>query len=458
MLPIGPTCLTPLKLAADVAVGLPPARSLPHYAERAVCIDPGPLARQEQVTGAYTSSRTTEHFEMVWDPANGTLDTAMLDTTEAALERSWAVMVDEQGWRAPDQTDTCLITVLLADFEGSLEGTGGWTNVQEEHGVPFIVLNTDWFNDGDGWVESLVAHEFNHASQFGYNIFWKETDWWYWESTAEWSFEGPYPDSNTWNYSLASYFEAPYRSIHSQVGLVNYGHFTFNVVLAEQVDPEAPLLVWEAGDEQASVSSALEDALGTPIDELLTLHTSHVAAYDVAERSVWVEAVAEFGTDPFTEQLEEFPANGTVEGKRAPQWGGQSFFRLRGEPGSDIHFEIVGEAKVNDVDTDFVLTLSTMNEAGEITHSSEPTTGGRGGVWVSGLGDDITDAWVGVMPAGRIGEKGADFTWTANPGFAPDPNDPLACGCATGARGGLATALVGAGLAAAASVARRRSC
>lgn len=458
MLPIGPTCLTPLKLAADLAAGLPPAEPLPSYAEPAVCIAPGPLAKQEQVTGSYTESRTTEHFHMVWDPSNRTLDAALLDTTEAALERSWEVMVDEQGWRAPDQTDTCLITVILGDLEGSLEGTGGWTNVQEEHGVPFIVLNTDWFTDGDDWVESLVAHEFNHASQFGYNVFWNESDWWYWESTAEWSFEGPYPEANTWTYSLASYFDAPYRSIRSQVGLVNYGHFTFNVVLSEQVAPEAPLLVWEAADDDSTVSTALEDALGTPISELLPLYTSRVAAYDVAERNLWVDTVGEWGTHPFTEQLDAYPQNGSVEGKKAPQWGGQSFFRLRGEPGHDIHFEIIGEAEVNGEATDFVLTLATVNEAGAFTHQVEPTTSGRGGVWAAGLGEDITEAWVGVVPVGKIGEQGADFTWTANPGVAPDPDDPLACGCATGSAGGLGVGLFGAGLAAAVSVARRRSC
>lgn len=458
MFPIGPTCLTPLKLAADVALGLPAAEPLPTFADQAVCIDPGPLAKQEQVTGSYTESRTTEHFYMVWDPSNRTLDAAMLDTAEAALERSWEVMVDEQGWRAPDQTESCLITVILGDLEGNLSGTGGWTNVQEEGGVPFIVLNTDWFKDGDAWTESLIAHEFNHASQFAYNVFWNETDWWYWESTAEWSFEAPYPDSDTWTYSLASYFDAPYRSIHSQVGLVNYGHFTFNVVLAEQIDPDAPLRVWEAADADATVSTALEDALDTPVPELLALHTAHVAAYDVAERDAWVDTVADFGSSPFTETLDSFPANGAVEGKKAPQWGGQSFFRLEGEPGSDIHFHMVGEAQVNDVDTDFMITLSTRNEDGTITHEMEATTDGRGGVWARGLGEDITDAWVGVTPLGRIGERGADFTWTAEPGLAPDPDDPLACGCGVSSPSGLFSSLLAAGLALAASVSRRGSC
>jgi MYXO-CTERM domain-containing protein len=452
MMPLGPTCLTPLKLAADVALGLPPAEPLPMFAERAVCIDPGPLAKQEQVTGSYTKSRTSDHFYIVWDPSNKLLDEDTLDVVEAALERSWTVMVDEQGWQAPDQTESCLITVILGDLQGGLSGTGGWTNVQAEHGVPFMVLNTDWFVDGDDWVESLIAHEFNHASQFSYNVFWNENDWWYWESTAEWSFEGPYPDANTWTYSLSSYFDAPYRSIRSQVGLVNYGHFTFNVVLAEQVDPEAPLLVWEAADADSTVPTAIDDALGTPISELLPMYTAHVAAYDVAESSVWEEAVAELGSQPFTERIAEYPAEGSVDGKKAPQWGGQSFFHFRGEPDNDVQFRFVGETEVNDKATDFVLTLSTRADDGTIDHVIKPTADGKGQLSIEGLGAGITDAWVGVVPVGTIGEQGAEFTWSARLGAA---DDPFACGCASASAPNFAAAAVAAGLAVAAGRRRR---
>jgi hypothetical protein len=445
MMPLGPTCLTPLKLAADVEAGLPPAEPLPRFADRAVCIDPVPLARQEQVSGSYTSTRDSEHFHLAWDPSNRTLDAATLDAVEAALERSWAVMVDESGWRAPDQTDTCLITVVLGDLSGSLSGTGGWTNVQEEHGVPFIVLNTDWFAEGPEWIDSLVAHEFNHASQFGYNVFWNENDWWYWESTAEWSFELPYPEANTWTWSLASYFDAPWRSIQSQVGLVNYGHFTFNVVLTEQVDAEAPLLAWEAADEQARVPEALEAALGRSMDELLPLYTAHAAAWDVSERALWVTTAAHFDTDPFVEHVGAYPTEGEVTGKHAPQYGGQTFFHLRGEPGDDVQFRFTGEPEVKGRDSEFVLTRSTMDTDGVIVHETFPTTDGVGQVSISGLGDEVTDAWVGVVPVGNIGGNGAAFSWTARVGPA---DDPLACACGSGGPAGVAAAAAGLALAA----------
>lgn len=442
-----PTCLTPLKLAADVAIGLPPAEPLPAYADLAVCIEPASLARQEQVSGSYTGSRDTDHFHLAWDPTNAALDTTTLDRVEAALERSWTVMVDEAGWRAPDQTDTCLITVILADLGGSSSGTGGWTNVNAEGGVPFMVINTDWFAEGDDWIDSLLAHEFNHASQFGYNVFWEETDWWYWEATAEWSFELPFPEADTWTYSLWSYYDAPYRSIHSQVGLVNYGHFSFNVVLAEQIDPEVPRLAWEAADADATASTALEAATGEPMEALLPLYTAHVAATDVAEADVWRDAMDEFAVDPFEAHVTEYPADGAVEGKRAPQWGGQSLWHFAGTPGDTVQFVFDGVEEVDGRATDFVLTRSLRRTDGTIEHETFATTDGAATLEIVGLGDDVEAAWVGVVPVGRIGEKGASYQWTATLGAEP----PLACGCGVASPWGAAA--VGM---AALGVARRR--
>lgn len=428
MFPVGPVCDTPLKLAEHFERGLPPAEARPLYAAPAVCIEPQSLAKQEQVDGTFDQTRTTEHFYLAWDASNAVLDGATIDLVENALEKSWTVEVDQAGWKAPDETDSCLITVVLADLTGSSSGTGGWTNVNAEHGVPFMVINTDWFSDGDAWIESLMAHEFNHASQFAYNVFWNPSDWWYWESTAEWSFELPFPEANAWTYSLWSYLDRPHLALDSQVALVNYGHFTFNVYLTEQVDPEAPLLAWRAATAKSSAPDAIEEATGLGMDEMVGEFTAHVAAFDFAEREVWEEVVSEFGVDPYLVHVEDYPAEGEAEENREPQGRGQNFLHFAGEPGDVVNFHFNGESEYDGAETNWAVTLSTVKKSGEVSHEVFATEGGKVIVPIEGLGDEISEAFVGVVPLNDIGEKGVSYTWRAIPSL----QDPEACGCGTG--------------------------
>ncbi|MBM4365938.1 MAG: hypothetical protein FJ102_06955 [Deltaproteobacteria bacterium] len=449
-----PTCLTPHMLALDVERGLPRAEPRPLYAAPAECIDPAQLARQEQVSGSFDQEISTDHFLVVYDASNAALDEATLDVVTGALERSWTVMVDEHGWAAPSQTESCLITVLLGDLSGGSSGTGGWTNVNEEGGVPFIVLNTDWFADGDDWIQSLIAHEFNHASQFDYNVFWDEQDWWYWESTAEWSFELPYPDANTWTYSLWSYFDAPYLALDSDTGYVNYGHFTFNTYLSEQVDPAAPRLAWEAATADTHVDDAIVAALGTPFDEILAGWTAHVASMDVAEGDLWLAVMSDFDTDPYTAHVTTYPSQGSVTGKTAPQGRGQNFFELASDEPRDLWFTLDGAASVKDVPTDWAITVSTETADGTIGHATHLATDGYARVAIDDLGGAAVAAYVGVIPLNDIGERGASYTWSVAEQRSEGDvmaEEPAACGCQSGA------APAGLGLLVATFAARRRA-
>lgn len=427
----GPACGTPEKLAWIDEHPLPVAAPLPHYADPAVCLEPAAIARQEQVSGSYTKARSTEHFFVAYDPTNSVLTEAMLTLATDALERSWTVQVEEGGWRAPDQTDTCLITVVLADVDDSGSGTGGWTNVNEEGGVPFIVINTDWFADGDEWTTTLLAHEFNHASQFGYNRFWDESDWWYWESTAEWSTELVYPDANAWNFSLWSYFANPGFSLDSQRQLVNYGHFTFNVYLTEQVDADAPVLAWEAATTETDVAAALSGALDADFNDLLLGYTAHAGSMDVTERDEWLATLGYFEVDPYAAVIASYPSTGASSEKKAPQGRGQNFVHLRGEPSESLVFAFEGETAVGERETDWAVTLSTLADDGSFVHETFATESGAVSVTIADLGRGVSDAYVGVIPLNDFGETSAGWTWDVR--TVSGAEAAAACGCDGGA-------------------------
>ncbi|MES2639977.1 MAG: hypothetical protein V4850_10860 [Myxococcota bacterium] len=443
MPPLAPLCLLPLHLAAHVANPLPPAPPRAAAASPAVCLAPSRIAQEDELGGAYTETLATEHFLLAWDPANGDVTEAALATYADALETSWSVEIDTLGWRAPDQTDACLMTVLLSELDESWGDTGGYTDVKEDGGVPYMVLNTAWLEYGDAWTQSLAAHEFNHASQFAYDVFWDEADWWYWEATAEWVPELVYDDADTYMWSLWAYLDAPYLALHSMRATVQYGHMTFNLHLAEAEGEGAPLAVWENAGPLDSMEVATTQALGgADFDEIVLAYTSEVAALDVVEPEVWLEAIGYFEIDPYVAHVDAYPAEGEATGREAPQAKGQNFLHFSGSPGGDVVFTLAGAPTVNDVPAEWAVTLATADVGAGVTHTSvRADASGAAEIVIAGLGEDVSEAWIGVVPLGDIGELNAGYSWTAIVA-APDPADPdpddedeepKACACGTSA-------------------------
>jgi hypothetical protein len=456
MLPLAHFCLTPLHLAAHVADPPPLAGPRAAAARPVVCVDPTTLARRDDVSGSFTETRETEHFLLAWDPANSAVTEAAIDTYASALETSWTTQIDQMGWRAPDQTDACLMTVLIAEFDESWGDTGGYTDVVETGGVPYMVLNTAWLEYGDTWTQTLAAHEFNHASQFGYNVFWEESDWWYWESTAEWMSDVVFDDANTYTWSLWAYLDAPWLALSSMQATVQYGHLAFNTHLTALDGDDAPRAVWEAADEATLMEDAASNVMGVPFDDLVTGYTSRVAALEVDEQDVWLEAIGYFEIDRFAATVDTYPAEGAGSGREAPQARGQNFLHFTGTPGGDVVLSFAGAADVDGEPTNWAVTVATEAPGG-VTHTVvQADEQGAADVVIVGLGDDVSDAYVGLVPLGAIGANGADYTWTATVTPAedevPDEEEPAACGCTTTAP------ITGAwGLLVAALVARRRA-
>lgn len=421
-------CKTPLLLALHAT--LPAAPPGP-----AACIEPDRLARDQGVDGDYSTEELTEHFRVAWDAENTAVDADSLQLYLDALEDSWTAEIDTLGWQAPDQTDSCPITVLLADLDEADSGTGGWTDVQTDGGVPFIILNTDWLADGEDWNKTLVAHEFNHASQFSYGVFWDETDWWYWESTAEWMPELVYPDANTYTWSLWEYLDSPWRPLDSMTGVSQYGHFVYNTWLGETYGEDTPRQVWDGATTRDHVENAVITVVGGEYDALIADYAGHMAAMDVAERDVWLEAIGYFDADPVSAHVETYPAEGGEDGRAAPQERGQNFIHLAGTPG-DVRFEFSGATTAGDVATEWAVSLATDDGGGTFTHSSAITEGGRATLDIADVGGAVAEAWIAVTPLGAIDTEGATYTWTARAAKdvggegKGEEEEPQACGCA----------------------------
>lgn len=438
-------CGTVARLAAHG--GRPPAAE--PRAPRAVggaCIDPQLLAREDDVRGDFTETFATTRVLLAWDPANPAIDEAWVQLYADAFDRAWEVQIDQLGWRAPDELDTCLMTVLLADFPDAKSGTGAWTNVMADGDAPYMVFNTDWQTDGEAVTETTVYHEFNHASQFGYGVYWAESDWWYWEATAEWVPDLVDDDANTYTWSLWTYLDLPYLALDSQVGTAAYGHFVFNEHLEAAYGVDTPRLLWEAATSRDHVSMTVESVLGAgSFREAVTGMAAHAAAMDVAEADVWAEAMEEFDVDPYTAHVTEAPAEGDVEsGRGAPQQGGQGFLHVAGLDG-EVTIALTLATDVDGTDPDWVVSLATVDADGVVTYETHEPDGSLDLT----VGDEVADAYVALTPMGEIGSSGAGWSWSVtvgDPAVADEGDDPAleeesAGGCACGTSGGVPSGL-----------------
>ncbi|MFZ5478521.1 MAG: DUF6055 domain-containing protein [Myxococcota bacterium] len=418
-LPFVPFCDTPLRLAELAADPPPLAEERPAYAASEVCIDPQELADGEGLRGTFDQTLDTAHFHLAWDAENRVVDEALVDVYAAAAERAWEFQIDRLGWKAPDQTDTCLITLLIADFSDADSGTGGYTNVERTGGVPYIILNTDWAEYGDPWTETLVTHEFNHASQFAYDVFWEESDWWYWESSAEWVPYEDYDYPDVWMWSLSYYLDAPWRSLDSYSGLSQYGHWVYNRHLSETYGQDVVQAIWATAGARDSVADAVDAALandGVTFEDTVLGFSSHAAAMDFEEGDVWLEALGYFEAlgyweaDDYAPTVSTYPASGEAPERGAPQEHGQSFVHFTGS--ADAVLAFAGDATVDDVDADWAITVAAADGSGGFVHTSDRAAADGTATVTLPLATS-GDVYVAFVPMGGIGERGAQYTWSA---------------------------------------------
>lgn len=257
----------------------------------------------------------TEHFRIHYalsgqdavtftEAGNGQLP-AYVNQLAEALEYVWQVEIEQFGWAAPppdggiggdDRYD-----IYLQDILG--DGTFGYTDGGEEHYrhprqngdnpnttvvetravASYIVLD----NDYQGWEEytrenyetldlmrTTVAHEFNHAIQFGYDGI--EPADWLWEATATWMQDEVYDhidDGIEDVYTVAKSPDTCQLAFGGETRVEDenhwYGEWIFIRYISEHYGHETVRAIWEEAaqlDGYEAVEAALAGA-GTSLDE-----------------------------------------------------------------------------------------------------------------------------------------------------------------------------------------------
>ncbi len=313
----------------------------------------------------------TEHFKIHYTLTgrDAALSTGYVDNMATALEHSWDVEIDQLGWAPPppdngiggDDRYDVYIQNIFAD------GTAGYTEGGDERyrgpeqgiigdnplteaieiraSVSYIVMDNDYaelneWAEEDGEVNTLdplefmrstVAHEFNHAIQFGYDG--EEPADWLWEATASWMQDEVYDDINDAEEDLLAVFKSPDTCQLAYGGEERvedenhwYGEWIFLRYISEHHGQATVRAIWEHArdlDGYAALDAALKDA-GATLDEtfrgfslaLLTRTFEEGAGYPIlrleAEASIESGFAPNDGVGQMAADYLEIQANGVV--------------------------------------------------------------------------------------------------------------------------------------------------
>lgn len=243
--------------------------------------------------------------------------TSYVDEIAQTLEYVWQIEIEQFGWAAPpsdegiggdDRYDVYLQEILWDGTFGYVEGSEdsryrsagqiGDTRAaraahaarntsafEERASASFMVLDNDYADTEDlitadytilDLMRSTVAHEFNHALQFGYDG--EEPADWLWEATATWMQDEVYDAINDGIEDAYAVFKSPDSCQLAYGGEERvedenhwYGEWIFLRYISENYGHETVRAIWEQSvelDSYAAIEAAL-NAAGTTLDETL---------------------------------------------------------------------------------------------------------------------------------------------------------------------------------------------
>lgn len=215
-------------------------------------------------------------------------------TVLSVLDRVWASVVTDQGFRPPKSdlntanayfNPDARLDVYLLDIVGKA-GIYGYCSTDDPNVLgasagyggrdasAYCVLDNDYAEFGEGRLavlQATAAHEFFHAIQFAYNF---DQDSWLMESTATWMEDEVFDNINdNYQYVGASQVIDPYVPLDIDFptsGVYSgfkYGAYTFFQLLTENYGRSLMRDTWESSDAAPGRPArhsllALEDALG----------------------------------------------------------------------------------------------------------------------------------------------------------------------------------------------------
>lgn len=227
----------------------------------------------------------TEHFRIFYTLAgedavqiqdkNGNAIPDYVEEMGLALEHSWDVEVTQLGWAAPPPDEGLggdnRYDIYLEDLDLSIAGYTSTEDgryavgdnpetsaLEEFASASYIGIDNDFIEveeedlniDRLDFMRATVAHEFNHAIQFGYDA--AEPLAWLWESTATWMETIVYPEiTNTVFFLEASFKSADSCQVHyggrDRVEDRGnwYAHWIFLRFLSDKYGEEIVKNMWE---------------------------------------------------------------------------------------------------------------------------------------------------------------------------------------------------------------------
>lgn len=246
--------------------------------------------------------------------------TSYVDEIAQTLEYVWQVEIEQFGWAAPpsdegiggdNRYDVYLQEILWDGTFGYTEGgedsryrsagqigdtraardtrdarnARNTSAFEERAAASFMVLDNDYADTEDlviadytilDLMRSTVAHEFNHALQFGYDG--EEPADWLWEATATWMQDEVYDAINDGIEDLYAVFKSPDTCQLAYGGEERvedenhwYGEWIFLRYISENYGHQTVRAIWEQAatlDGYAALEAAL-NAAGTTLDETL---------------------------------------------------------------------------------------------------------------------------------------------------------------------------------------------
>jgi len=263
------------------------------------------------------------NFVVEWDDdVSATYADAFLE----ALEYSYQKEVEELGWRAPLGDGRYLLPAYIE----SGRGQGAYTTVDYCAGgyLPYIVAQSGSWADAS-WADTMAAHEFNHALQFGYGF---AHEFWWWEATATYVEDSVYPASNWWAYYVGGYTQSPQLAMNAsdQQDQEIFWHMYGMALWAFYLDAyhgglETVRGTWEnAADERGTYVYGQWDALGEAgidFEDAYIDFTLRNAAMDYPDHRILPEI------DTLT-TVRSLPAGDTVTGTSRPQGYGQNYLAV----------------------------------------------------------------------------------------------------------------------------------
>jgi hypothetical protein len=228
--------------------------------------------------------------------ANGVPD--FIDSALVIFDRVWQFEIDALGFQAPPGEDGNPVSTYHIYFSDlPYYGLTYYSGVDiaalpGENYTSYIEVENDFAGfptDSLDGLKVTAAHEFNHASQFGYNV--RTEDFYFYEMTSTWMEDALYPEINDYYQYLDSFFGSVSNTsftYYNSYTVYPYANCLYLKMLTEQFDAQIISRIWERLKMENSLAAIAGTVALTPYNTswLNSLNQYALWLYFTGSRSV----------------------------------------------------------------------------------------------------------------------------------------------------------------------------